>query len=157
MVLRVIIAGEPWLADVGFGGFGLLEPIPLSEGATAEQGGAHLHAAAERRVGAVDADRVRTTDLYEFTEDPQTAGDIEVANHYTSTHPVDLPEDADNPAQRPREERALLRSDSLRRGAAKAARSRSPSLALASTPSSAREFGVDLPDGPFVFEAQPPR
>ena len=26
-------------------------------------------------------------DLYEFSEDPQTAGDVEVANHFTSTHP----------------------------------------------------------------------
>src|SRR6476659_1931355 len=28
MVLRVPIAGETWLADVGFGGLGLLEPLP---------------------------------------------------------------------------------------------------------------------------------
>src|SRR3954470_24994759 len=33
MVLRVPIAGEDWLADVGFGAFGLLEPIPLRDGA----------------------------------------------------------------------------------------------------------------------------
>src|SRR5438034_3265010 len=35
MVLRV----DDLLADVGFGGLGLLEPIPLRDGATAEQGG----------------------------------------------------------------------------------------------------------------------
>src|SRR5947207_11594679 len=40
MVLRVVVAGEPWLADVGFGGFGLLGPIPLAEGASADQTGA---------------------------------------------------------------------------------------------------------------------
>jgi N-hydroxyarylamine O-acetyltransferase len=40
MVLRVVADGEPWLADVGFGGFGLLEPIRLVDGASADQGGA---------------------------------------------------------------------------------------------------------------------
>src|SRR6266536_2079774 len=31
MVLRVLVDGRPWLADVGFGGFGLVEPMPLEE------------------------------------------------------------------------------------------------------------------------------
>ena len=39
MVLRVLIDGAPWLADVGFGGFCLLEPIPLVDGLTCNQGG----------------------------------------------------------------------------------------------------------------------
>ena len=30
------------------------------------------------------------TDLYEFTEDPQTPMDVEVANHFTSTHPESI-------------------------------------------------------------------
>src|SRR5689334_20738806 len=37
MVLRVVIDGSPWLADVGFGGLGLMEPIPLDDGAQAQQ------------------------------------------------------------------------------------------------------------------------
>ena len=36
-VLMVKIAGEPWLVDVGFGGNGLLEPIPLAAGARVRQ------------------------------------------------------------------------------------------------------------------------
>src|SRR5205823_13269640 len=39
MVLRVTIDGEPWLADVGFGGIGLLEPMPLRDGASSQQAG----------------------------------------------------------------------------------------------------------------------
>jgi len=33
MVLRVMADGEPWLADVGFGGLNLVDPMPLSDGA----------------------------------------------------------------------------------------------------------------------------
>src|SRR6185295_5916717 len=73
MVLRVVIAGVPWLADVGFGGFGLLEPIPLSEGATAAQGGATYALRRENGAWVLSMrDRSAMTDLYEFTEDPQT-------------------------------------------------------------------------------------
>src|SRR4051812_27097224 len=39
MVLRVPADGTTWLADVGFGGLGLLEPMPLAEGAESEQAG----------------------------------------------------------------------------------------------------------------------
>ena len=39
MVLRVPVDGDPWLADVGFGGVGLLEPMPLRDGARSEQVG----------------------------------------------------------------------------------------------------------------------
>jgi N-hydroxyarylamine O-acetyltransferase len=34
MVLRLEIDGAAWLADVGFGAFSLLEPMPLREGET---------------------------------------------------------------------------------------------------------------------------
>jgi N-hydroxyarylamine O-acetyltransferase len=39
MVLKVPADGESWLADVGFGGVGLLEPIALRDGTVAEQAG----------------------------------------------------------------------------------------------------------------------
>src|SRR5262245_34075669 len=39
MVLRVPIDDEIWLADVGFGGIGLVEPIRLREGDTSAQRG----------------------------------------------------------------------------------------------------------------------
>src|SRR5437762_12085273 len=81
MVLRVTIAGEPWLADVGFGALCLLEPMPLSDGATADQVGFTYSL---RREGALwvlscrgcdssDAPGAESIDLYEFSEDAQTA------------------------------------------------------------------------------------
>src|SRR5215510_12890188 len=39
MVLRMPIDGEMWMADVGFGSVGLIEPMPLRDGATSVQGG----------------------------------------------------------------------------------------------------------------------
>src|SRR5438046_10547291 len=39
MVLRIPIGDEVWLADVGFGSVGLIEPMVLRDGATSTQGG----------------------------------------------------------------------------------------------------------------------
>ena len=113
MVLRLAIGGEVWLADVGFGSVGLVEPIPLRDGATAEQGGFtyRLRRAAHYWILSIrDAAGVET-DLYEFSEEPQTPMDVEVANHFTSTHPDSIfrktltiqrttRDDAHDPAQR---------------------------------------------------------
>jgi N-hydroxyarylamine O-acetyltransferase len=158
MVLRLPIGREVWLADVGFGGVGLLEPMPLRDGAVSEQGGltyrlrrdAHVWVLSMRDAAGAE------TDLYEFTEDPQTPMDIEVANHFTSTHPESIFRKTLTIQRSGRDERALLRSDSLtryRKGRMveePVTRARLHAIVRA-------EFGVDLPDGPFVFEAQPPR
>jgi N-hydroxyarylamine O-acetyltransferase len=89
MTLRVEASGTDWLADVGFGGEGLLDPLPLADGAvTAQAGWNH----------ALDRDPERGWvlrslhpdgwfDLYSFTTEPQHRVDYEVANHYVSTHP----------------------------------------------------------------------
>ena len=81
MVLRVPIEGDAWLADVGFGGVGLLEPMPLREGARSEQGGVTYGLRRERQLWVFscsrrDASGPQTTDLYEFSDDAQTAGDV---------------------------------------------------------------------------------
>ena len=89
MVLSVDVRGEPWLADVGFGGDGLLLPLPLSPGPPVAQLG-RTHRVVE------EDDRVRVLqlmrpdgweDMYAFTLDPQLPIDYEVANWWTSTHP----------------------------------------------------------------------
>ena len=153
MVLRVIIAGEPWLADVGFGGFGLLEPIPLSEGATAEQGGATYTLRRENGAWVLSMrGRSATTDLYEFTEDPQTAGDIEVAYHYASTHPASMFRRTLTIQRTTREERTVLRSEALVRFR-DGLMSEEP-VDRAQLRSTARDlFGVELPTTPLVFES----
>ena len=117
MVLRLEADGKVWLADVGFGCAGLVEPMPLSDGATREQGGftyrlrrdAHLWILSLRDAAGVE------TDLYEFSEEPQTGMDVEVANHYTSTHPDSIFRKTLTIQRTLRDDRTILRSDVLTR------------------------------------------
>jgi N-hydroxyarylamine O-acetyltransferase len=89
MTLNVSVNGEPWLADVGFGGEGLLEPVPLADGVTSEQGAQAYGLVRESEREWV----LRTSrpdgwlDLYSFTLEPRRHADYFVANYYTSTHP----------------------------------------------------------------------
>jgi N-hydroxyarylamine O-acetyltransferase len=153
MVLRLPIGDEVWLADVGFGGLGLLEPIPLREDVGSEQGGFTYRL---RRDGYVwvlsmrDADGA-DVDLYEFSEEPQTRGDIEVANHFTSTHPESIFRKTLTIQRTAREERTILRSDAMtryRRG-----RISEEHIARERLRDVVRdEFAIQLPDGPLVFD-----
>ncbi len=88
MLLAVRASGHDWIADVGFGGGGLLEPLPLEPAGEVRQG--------EWRFRLVEDGRERVLqsfgenggrDLYGFTLEPQLPIDYVVANHYTSTHP----------------------------------------------------------------------
>jgi N-hydroxyarylamine O-acetyltransferase len=92
VALDVEIGGDHWLADLGFGSFGLLEPLPLVPGAyrqfvwdyelrheSSPQGLQHWVLRAP--VGGV------WQDLYVFDQTPQLAVDFEPPNHYVSTHP----------------------------------------------------------------------
>jgi N-hydroxyarylamine O-acetyltransferase len=153
MVLRVRIDGAPWLADVGYGGFGLIEPVPLVDGATADQGGAEY--ALRREDGAwvlSMRDASSATDLYEFTEDPQTPADIEVANHYTATHPDSRFRRILTIQRGTRDERLLLRGDRLIRF--RDGRSTEELVDREQLRNVARDlFGVELPTTPLVFES----
>jgi len=87
MLLLLRLEGTPWLCDVGFGGEGLLHPVPMD-------GEAHSQYLNAYRVIAEGPLRVLQsrhdggwTDLYAFHPEPRFAVDFEVANHYTSTHP----------------------------------------------------------------------
>jgi len=153
MVLRLTIDDEVWLADVGFGAVGLVEPIPLRDGATAEQGGftyrlrrdAHLWILSIRDAAGVE------TDLYEFSEEPQTPMDVEVANHFTSTHPESIFRKALTIQRTARDDRTILRSDVLTRMRhgrmvdIPFPRERLRDLAR-------EEFAIELPPGRLVFE-----
>lgn len=80
---------ELWLADAGFGGHGLLEPIAIRDGVEAVQGDWRF------RIDRADADNwvlSRHTadgwlDLYSFTLEPRYPADFATANYFTSTHP----------------------------------------------------------------------
>jgi N-hydroxyarylamine O-acetyltransferase len=152
MLLRVQIDAAPWLADVGFGGFCLLEPIPLVDGATTEQGGITYSLRREESLWVLSMrDRNSVTDLYEFTEDPQTAGDIEVANHYTATHPDSRFRRALTIQRGTRKERTLLRDNMLirfRNGLTTeepVAREQLHAVVW-------DEFGIELPQTALVFD-----
>src|SRR5438309_7828216 len=91
MVLRLPVDEGVWLADVGFGALSLLEPMPLEDNATARQLGLVYTLRRERDLWVLSIQEPSgPLDLYEFTEDPQTPGDVEVANHYTATHPASV-------------------------------------------------------------------
>jgi N-hydroxyarylamine O-acetyltransferase len=165
MVLKVAADGDVWLADVGFGGIGLLEPIPLREGTTAEQAGIiyalrhedglwilSMRDPAPNQLYQHDATK-SMTDLYEFSEDPQTAGDVEVANHFTSTHPDSVFRRTLTIQRSARDGRVILRGDTLTRY--QDGRAIDEAIAPERVRDVAREvFGVELPATPLISEPQ---
>jgi N-hydroxyarylamine O-acetyltransferase len=87
MLLLVQIEGAPWLCDVGFGGEGLLQPLPMD-------GAAHTQFLNTYRIVPEGPLQVLQSfhhgaweDLYAFMPEPRFPVDFELANHYTSTHP----------------------------------------------------------------------
>lgn len=88
MLLQVSLPEGAFLADVGFGGDGPVEPVPFLEQRETWIGpiGHRL-----RREGELWVLQGNTEgawcDLYAFTSEPAYDADFEMANHYTSTHP----------------------------------------------------------------------
>nr|BFE54327.1 arylamine N-acetyltransferase [Saccharothrix mutabilis subsp. capreolus] len=85
----LLVVDGQWVADVGFGGGGLLAPIPLEAGVGVAQG--------DWTFRLDHADGVWTlrsrqggewVPLYDFTEDPRSPADYEILNYYLSTHPA---------------------------------------------------------------------
>jgi N-hydroxyarylamine O-acetyltransferase len=88
MLLRVDVEGTPWLADVGFGGEGLLHPVPLEPGRVVRQYAWTYRVHDESGVWVLQSRRGEDwLDLYAFTPEPQLPVDYEVASYYTATHP----------------------------------------------------------------------
>jgi N-hydroxyarylamine O-acetyltransferase len=87
LLLAVTIDSERWLADLGFGSYGLLQPIPLRPGEY------HQCFWTYRLEREGDQWVLRAPvggawqDLYVFDLSPQLAVDFEPPNHYVSTHP----------------------------------------------------------------------
>lgn len=147
MLSRVMLNGEPWIADVGFGGFVPTEPLRLVADREQEtplgtfrflhgDGFWTLQARLEQGF----------SDLYAFTEEPHGPVDYEVMNHYTSTHPASRFKTSlivSRPAADARH--SLLNGEYvIRRGAAATKRVVAP----AEVPAVLREvFGLDVPDG----------
>jgi N-hydroxyarylamine O-acetyltransferase len=88
MLLAVEAEDEMHVADVGFGGDGLLFPIPLRVGESSRQFEWEYRILAEGNLYVLQSIRPEGwLDLYSFTLEPQYPVDYQVANWYTSTHP----------------------------------------------------------------------
>jgi N-hydroxyarylamine O-acetyltransferase len=91
MLLAVEVAGEWWLADVGFGADGLLHPVPLRAGEAAPQFVWTYRIAAEGELFVLQSQRPEGwVDLYAFTLEEQHPIDYEVSNYFTSTNPTSV-------------------------------------------------------------------
>jgi N-hydroxyarylamine O-acetyltransferase len=89
MLLQVDVDGSRLLADVGFGVFGLLMPVPLDDRGESRQFAWTYRVAREAGLYVLQLRSGSAwTDLYAFTLEPQYPADYEMANHYTSTHPT---------------------------------------------------------------------
>jgi N-hydroxyarylamine O-acetyltransferase len=98
MLLLVHFDGGDWIADVGFGGEGLLLPIPLREGVethhyawtyrVTKESGRKGSGPQESGLWLLQSRHDDAwTDLYAFTTERQHPADYEMANYYMSTHP----------------------------------------------------------------------
>jgi N-hydroxyarylamine O-acetyltransferase len=91
MLLAVSAGGRDWLCDVGFGGGGPWEPIPLEPGGEIAQGLWRFRVVEDGRERVLqNMGPSGWRDLYGFTLEPQLPIDYVVANHYTSTHPESM-------------------------------------------------------------------
>ena len=91
MVLAVTIDGRDWLADVGFGGEGPIEPVPMDGTESIAIAGFRYRVVSE---GALDVLQMQSAargnvwvDQYAFLRQAVHAVDFEMANWFTSTYP----------------------------------------------------------------------
>jgi N-hydroxyarylamine O-acetyltransferase len=89
MLLLVNLPDERWIADVGFGGDGLILPIPLIDGRPVDVfGWIYRLVKPADRTWLLQLERPEGWfDLYLFTEEPTPFVDYVLGNHFTSTHP----------------------------------------------------------------------
>lgn len=88
MLLKVDVGSRSFVADVGFGGEGLLFPVPLMAGEPSQQFVWSYRVIREGDTWVLQSQH--TTDwhhLYVFTLEPQFQIDFEMASYYVSTHP----------------------------------------------------------------------
>ena len=89
LLLQVSNREGTWLADVGFGGGGLLEPIPFETGTETDQSGWRYRLVEDgsELVLQVFEDN-GWVDMYGFVPEPAEPADIVVNNWFTATHPT---------------------------------------------------------------------
>lgn len=147
-VLRVEVEGRSYLADVGFGSWGLAAPARLDAGVERHDG---LLSHRLMKTGEVWVLQARLDegwmDLYAFTLEPHHPVDLEMANHYTATYP-ESPFRHHLLAQRIRPDRRLMLVDrDLTTRTAAGTESRRLTDAGAVAAALAGEFGIAVPAG----------
>ncbi|MCC6965562.1 MAG: arylamine N-acetyltransferase [Nitrospira sp.] len=91
-LLLVQLGEAAWIADVGFGGHGLLEPLRMADGEVAQQGTDRFRLIAQGEGDYLlqcESERV-WTNLYSFALDPWLPIDYAFANYYHSHSPDSL-------------------------------------------------------------------
>ncbi len=85
-ILIVAMDGAEWLVDVGFGAYGLLEPIPLTAGIEHRQYMETFKLAAHPTLGFVFQAKIhgQWVDQYGFTTEPHLPVDFTYPNYYHS-------------------------------------------------------------------------
>jgi arylamine N-acetyltransferase len=86
--LRVQADSSRRLADAGFGA-GLLEPVPRDHTGTPQRQGGRTYQLSQTGNNRALRQRIagQRATLYNFTEEPQHASDVEIASHPTSAYP----------------------------------------------------------------------
>lgn len=88
MLLVTECEGREWLCDVGFGAWGILDPLPLAVGEYSQNG----WRAELRQVDGLWClfcpQCPSGPEMYAFDRQPQIASDYEMANFYTACHPT---------------------------------------------------------------------
>lgn len=146
MLLRVKVDGAELLADVGFGGEGLLHPVPM-DGEPHAQFGRAYRVIPEGGLRVLQSKQlVAWSDLYAFVPEPRPQVDFEMGNWYTSTFPESRFIQTLTAQRVTREGRLVLRNLSfttVREGEAE-----ERLLEPNEVPRVLREsFGLDIPDG----------
>jgi N-hydroxyarylamine O-acetyltransferase len=156
MLLRVEVEGQAWLADVGFGGEGPLEPIPLQDGVRVTHDGIDFSLRRDAYQWTLTIHYGDTTeDLYSFSDLPYTAGDVEMANFYTSAWPHSIFRHTLTIQRVTPEERVILRPKLITRYR-NGVRADTP-IEPAQVRHFARElFGIELGEEALLFEDAPP-
>jgi N-hydroxyarylamine O-acetyltransferase len=155
LLLRVTIDGRPWISDVGFGGEGPLEPIPLEDGVRVTQDGLAFSLRRDAHHWTLSLHYGETTEeMYHFAGAPHTEGDVEMANYYTSTHPDSIFRRTLTIQRITPQERLILRPKVITRYV-NGVRSDTP-IEPSEVRRYARElFGYELGEGPLLFESAP--
>jgi len=91
MALKVMVGGEPWFADVGFGTCTLTEPLRLVLEERQRTGHEDFRLHAVGRELQLEADMAGAwKPVYRASPDPAEQADYEAGNWWTSTHPTSL-------------------------------------------------------------------